>query len=244
MARYLVFGASGGIGQAVVQRLNQPHNQLALVARSTAKLNALHVGTNAHLFSADATQPEEVNKVVQEAITQMGGLDGVVNCIGSLLLKPAHLTTPEDWYLTLRQNLDTSFFILKTATRIMLRQGGSVVLVSSAVSQYGLQNHEAIAAAKSGINGLVRAAAATYAKRGVRVNAVAPGLVRTPMTQHLTATETAEKSSAVLHALGRIGEPDDVAKAIVFLLDNDQSGWITGQVLGVDGGLSVVRSTF
>lgn len=242
MAHYLVFGASGGIGQSVIRLLHQQGHQLVGVGRVQEKLHPLLHERNVVGLVADATKPEEVAHVVQQAEAQMGGLDGVVNCIGSLLLKPAHLTTPEDWYLTLRQNLDTSFFILKTAARTMLRQGGAIVLVSSSVSQHGLQNHEAIAAAKAGINGLVRSAAATYAKRGVRVNAVAPGLVRTPMTQHLTATEAAEKSSAALHALGRIGEPDDVAKAIVFLLDHNQSSWITGQVLAVDGGLSSVRS--
>jgi 3-oxoacyl-[acyl-carrier protein] reductase len=89
------------------------------------------------------------------------------------------------------------------------------------------------------VQGLVLSAAASYARRGIRVNAVAPGLVRTPLSAALTANEASLKASAALHALGRIGEPDDVAAAIEWLLDQT---WVTGQVVGIDGGLATVRS--
>ena len=118
--------------------------------------------------------------------------------------------------------------------------GGSVVLVSSAAARVGLANHEAIAAAKAGIIGLTLSAAATYARQGIRFNAVAPGLVRTPLTKGLVASELAEKASIGMHPLGRLGEPEEVAGAILWLLDPAQS-WITGQVLGVDGGLANVK---
>jgi 3-oxoacyl-[acyl-carrier protein] reductase len=114
-----------------------------------------------------------------------------------------------------------------------------VVLVSSAAARLGLANHEAIAAAKAGVHGLVLSAAASYAGRGIRVNAVAPGLVRTPLTAGLTENDASLKAATALHALGRIGEPDDVASAIEWLLEQT---WVTGQVLGVDGGLATVRS--
>jgi NAD(P)-dependent dehydrogenase (short-subunit alcohol dehydrogenase family) len=114
------------------------------------------------------------------------------------------------------------------------------VLLGTAASLIGLSNHEAIAAAKAGITGLALSAAATYASRNIRVNVVAPGLTRTPLTARLTQNEASAKASMAMHPLGRLGEPDDVARAIEFFLDPCNS-WITGQVLAVDGGLSTLK---
>jgi NAD(P)-dependent dehydrogenase (short-subunit alcohol dehydrogenase family) len=113
--------------------------------------------------------------------------------------------------------------------------------MSSVAARLGLANHEAIAAAKGGVAGLTRAAAASYAPRRIRVNAVAPGLVRTPMSERLTSTEAAEEASAKMHPLGRIGEPSDLVDILHFLLEPSRSGWITCQVLSVDGGFATVR---
>jgi NAD(P)-dependent dehydrogenase (short-subunit alcohol dehydrogenase family) len=158
-----------------------------------------------------------------------------------LLLKPAHLTTTAEWQATLAANLTSGFGCVRAAGRLLRANGGSVVLVSSAAARVGIANHEAIAAAKAGVIGLVLSAAATYAKQRIRFNAVAPGLVRTPLTKGLVSSEPAEKASIGMHPLGRLGEPGDVARAIVFLLDPAQD-WITGQVLGVDGGLADLKS--
>jgi 3-oxoacyl-[acyl-carrier protein] reductase len=122
-----------------------------------------------------------------------------------------------------------------------MNTGGSIVLVSSVAARVGLANHEAIAATKAGLIGLALAAAASYAERGIRINCVAPGMVRTPLTARLTANEATLQTSAAMHPLGRIGEASDVAAAIAWLLDPQQS-WITGQVFGIDGGLATVRT--
>lgn len=121
----------------------------------------------------------------------------------------------------------------------MRQNGGSIVLISSAAARIGLANHEAIAASKAGIIGLTVSAAATYAGRGIRVNAVTPGLVKSEMTRKLWDTESAAAASKQMHALGRLGEPDDIAKAAAWLLDSENN-WITGQTISVDGGLSAV----
>ena len=105
----------------------------------------------------------------------------------------------------------------------------------------GLVNHEAIAAAKAGVEGLALAAAASYARYQVRVNCVAPGLTRTGLTAALTQNETVAKASAAMHPLGRIGEPTEVASAICWLLSRQQN-WVTGQVIGIDGGLGRVQA--
>ncbi len=237
---YAVLGATGGIGTALCRRLAARGARLFLGGRDEAKLSALAAATNTASQSLDATESHQIDAFIAQAVATYGQLDGVVNCVGSLLLKPAHITTNDEWDFTLRQNLNSAFYLLRAATKAMQARGGSIVLLSSAAARTGLANHEAIAAAKAGVIGLTLSAAASYAARGIRVNCVAPGLVATPLTARITGNETAVKASAGMHALGRIGTPEDVASAIDWLLDSANS-WVTGQVIGVDGGLATVR---
>lgn len=181
-----------------------------------------------------------MDALTERAAAALGGaLNGMAFCVGSILLKSAIATTDTEWQQTLTLNLTAAFYATRAALRTMSPRGGSIVLVSSAAARIGLANHEAIAAAKAGVDGLVRAAAASNARRHIRVNAIAPGLVETPLSASLTSRESALNYSRSLHALGRIGRPGEVAAAIAWLLDPAQS-WITGQVLGVDGGLATV----
>jgi NAD(P)-dependent dehydrogenase (short-subunit alcohol dehydrogenase family) len=236
----LVLGAAGGIGSALARRLAAGGTRLVLAGRDAARLEALAAETGGTPVVLDATKPPEVEAAAAKAVEIHGRLDGLANCVGSILLKPAHLTSEEEWDAVVSTNLKSAYAAVRAAARTMTA-GGSVVLVSSAAARLGLANHEAIAAAKAGVIGLTLSAAATYAPKGIRVNAVAPGLVRTPMTARITGNEAALKASTALHALGRIGEPEDVASAIAWLLDPAQS-WVTGQVIGVDGGLATLRS--
>ena len=237
----LLTGATGGIGSAVARRLAARGARLVLVARDAERLGALAAETGGLALSADATDPDAVRAAVERAVSDFGRLDGAANLVGSILLKPGHLTSPDEFEETLQLNLYSAFNVLRAAAKAMYGSGGSVVLMSSAAAAVGLANHEAIAAAKAGIEGLARSAAATYASRGIRVNAVAPGLVRTPLAARLLASEAAEQASAAMHALGRVGEPEDVAEAVEWLLDADRSAWVTGQTIRVDGGLADVR---
>jgi 3-oxoacyl-[acyl-carrier protein] reductase len=238
----LIFGASGGIGSALARQLAGLGCQLTLVARDQGRLDTLAGELKAEAFSLDATDSAAVERCVAEVSEKQGRVDGVVNCAGSLLLKPAHLTTDVEWAAVLGANLTSSFHVLRSCTaRMMKTGGGSIVLLSSAVAQRGMINHEAIAAAKAGVVGLALSAAATYARYNIRVNCVAPGLTRTPLTQALMKNAVSFKAATALHPLGRIGEPDEVASAIRWFLSPDQS-WVTGQVLPVDGGLSSVQA--
>ena len=234
---YLIFGATGGIGATLCRQLQVAGHRVFASGRDPHKLAMLSSELGTPPLLADATVPAEV----ADAFAQAGAVDGVANCVGSLLLKPAHITTDEEWAAVLRTNLDSAFYVLRAGAKAMMSTGGSIVLVSSAAGRLGLQNHEAIAAAKAGIIGLTLSAAATYAPRNIRVNCVAPGLTATPLTTRITANETAAKASMAMHPLGRLGTPEDVAAMMAFLL-LPAAAWITGQTFGVDGGLGTVRS--
>ena len=238
--RALVIGAAGGIGSALVRRLVASGGKVFLAGRDASRLESLATELGMPWGTVEATDPDAIDALADLAASELGGLDGLANCAGSILLKPAHLTSTADWQATIATNLTSAFGCVRAAGRLMKGEGGSVVLVSSAAARVGLANHEAIAAAKAGIIGLVLSAAATYAKQKVRFNAVAPGLVRTPLSKGLLSSELAEKASVGMHPIGRLGEPDEVAAAIQWFLDPAQ-GWITGQVLGIDGGLADVR---
>jgi NAD(P)-dependent dehydrogenase (short-subunit alcohol dehydrogenase family) len=236
---YVVLGGGGSIGVALVRRLCQKGARVVVGARNPELAKQQLADCECQFAEVEASNSSSIDACVQFATQQFGGIDGVVNCIGSVLLKPAHLTTDDEWHQTITTNLTSSFSLVRAAVKVMRQGGGSIVLVSSAAAEIGLANHEAIAAAKAGIIGLMLSAAATYASRGIRVNAVAPGLVKSTMTRKLWETSDAAAMSSQMHALGRIGEPDDVASALEWLL-NPANSWITGQTIGVDGGLSSV----
>jgi NAD(P)-dependent dehydrogenase (short-subunit alcohol dehydrogenase family) len=227
MANYLVIAASSSIGQSVVNSLMSQGDTVFTTARDNSRIEP-----NALL---DATDFDAVSEVFKQA----GSIDGVVNCAGSLLLKSAHTTSQEQYQAAIDSSLTTSFATVRAAGMHM-KGGGSVVLISSAAALVGLANHEAIAAAKAGVIGLAQSAASTYANLDLRFNVVAPGMTDTHLTQQIIANDLAFKASKAMHALDRIGSPEDIARAIIFLLD-PKNNWITGQVLAVDGGLSRVR---
>ncbi len=239
---FLVVGAAGGIGTALCQLLAAGGAKLVLAGRDEARLTALAEVVGGDIEVLDARDISAVGRVVDDVLTRHGRIDGAVNLAGSILLKPAHATSAEEWNDVLDTNLRTAFAIVRAAAPAMGRTGGgSIVLMSSAAARVGLANHEAIAAAKAGVTGLALAAAATYAARNVRINVVAPGLVRTPLSSRIVSNEASLKVSEAMHPLGRIGEASDVASMIAYLLDPAHR-WVTGQVFGVDGGLGTLRS--
>lgn len=246
---FLVFGATGGIGAELCSRLAAlPDAHVIFAGRNEDKLRALQerIGSQSSFQTVDVYDAASVDALTREVVSGHGRLDGVANCVGSVLLKSAHTTSNAEFESVLKVNLHSSFNILKASVKAMMknpqsRPGGSIAFCSSAVAKHGIPNHEAIAAAKGGLAALALSAAATYAPKNIRVNCVAPGLTRTPMTARITGNESALKASVAMHALGRVGEPSDIASALAFLLHPDNS-FITGQVLGVDGGLGSLRA--
>ncbi|HMP96542.1 MAG TPA: SDR family oxidoreductase [Kiritimatiellia bacterium] len=237
----LVTGASGGIGAASARALHRHGTRVILSGRSEQALAALAEELETTYFVSDVTVPTEVEQLIASSQSVHGRLDGIVHAVGSMLLKPAHITSPEEFITTINVNLVSAFLVLKYGVKPMMSTGGSMVFFSTVATGIGLANHEAIAAAKAGIEGMVRSAAASYASKGIRVNAVAPGLTRTPLAEKITSNEASLKASIALHPLGRIGEASDIASAVAWLM-NPANTWITGQIIRVDGGLSTVRA--
>ena len=238
---YLVLGATGSVGSALCRRLTCEGQRVVAAGRNPEKLAALAEDLDCLTVHVDAHDAPTIDHAFDVAVDTFGHIDGVANCIGTLLLKPAHRVSDREWQDTIVTNLTSAFAVVRAAAERMRNNGGALVLMSSAAARIGLAHHEAIAAAKAGIIGLTLAAAASYASRGIRINAIAPGLVRSQMTKKLWETETAAETSAAMHPLGRLGEPVEIADTIAWLL-GPQASWITGQVIGADGGLATIMS--
>ena len=237
----LILGAAGSTGAATARMLAASGHRVHLAGRDLAALETLSSDIGAAgVHELDARDVAAVKTVVDAVAAAEGRLDAVANLVGSILLKPAHLTSAEEWDDTIATNLTSAFAVVRAAAPHMRKDGGSIVLASSAAAQTGIANHEAIAAAKGGIIALVRSAAATYGANGVRVNAVAPGLTRARMTARLVENEAQAEASRRMHVLGRLGEPEDVASLVAWLMD-PATTWVTGQTIGVDGGLGQVH---
>lgn len=235
----VIIGATGTIGSCLARRLIRHGRKVLLVGRDEQRLIALAEELNSPYCLADCSASDSM----LQNITQAGqGLefDSLVNCIGSILLKPAHLTSDAEFREVVETNLFTAFATVRCAAKLLRPSGGSVVLMSSAAAALGIANHEAIASAKAGIEGLARSAAASYANANIRFNVVSPGLVKTNLTRRIWETPAVAQASAELHALGRLGEPEQIASMVQWLID-PENHWISGQVLGVDGGLSSLQ---
>lgn len=237
----LITGANGGIGSALARKLHAAGTNLVLAGRNESRLTSLASELGVKALICDFTNPDQVENCVNGALFELGTIEAAAHCIGSILLKPAHLTSIEEWRHTIDTNLNSAFYLLNQLGRPMSKSGGSIAFVSSVAAEKGLSNHEAIAAAKAGVAGLTRSAAATYAKNNLRVNCVAPGLTDTPLAAPITGNESARKFSEAMHPLGRLGTAEEIASALFFLLSPDNT-WVTGQSLSVDGGLSSLQT--
>jgi NAD(P)-dependent dehydrogenase (short-subunit alcohol dehydrogenase family) len=238
----VIGGVTGGIGSDVARRLAAAGWQVAGFARDAGKMDTLAAELpGIFTQTAEATDAAAVETAVKAVVERFGRIDAYVHAIGSILIKPAHLTRLEEWQRVIELNLGSAFYALKAVVGPMQAQGsGSIVFVSSVAAQAGVPGHEAIAAAKGGINGLVLAAAASYAPKSIRVNAVAPGLVDTPLAAGLLGSEQARQFSEKMHPLGKIGRAANVGSLIAWLV-SPEADWVTGQIWSVDGGMAHVR---
>ena len=237
----VIGGISGGIGSALAEQLLQSGHRVVGFARNTTTLEALCARLpGVETYTCEATDPSEVSACFERIIADHGNIDGYAHAIGSIFIKPAHLTSNEDWAGTLATNLSSAFYALRAATKHMSKQNrGTCLFFSTAAAQAGIANHEAIAAAKGGIDAMVRSAAATYAPRGLRINAIAPSLTDTPLASPMTSHPQALEISKKMHPLGDIARPQDIASLAEWLL-SEHARFVTGQIITVDGGLSTI----
>jgi NAD(P)-dependent dehydrogenase (short-subunit alcohol dehydrogenase family) len=235
----VIVGATGGIGAATARWLAARGARLALVARREEPLAALAAELGAHALPGDAQEAATAQRAVEAVLAAHGRIDFVVHAVGSIVLKPLARLTEDDMLNAFRLNTVSAFHTMKAAVGPMSQaKAGAVVVCSSVAASTGLPNHEAIAAAKAALEGLIRAAAMTYAGSGVRFNAIAPGLTRTPLAAGITGNARALEASLGVHPLGRLCEPEEAAEAIGYLLGAPN---VTGSVLPLDGGMAAGR---
>ena len=238
---FLIIGGSSDIAMVLAGRLLDDGHAVTLLARDADRVVPL-VDRGAHLVEGDALD----EAVVQAAIATAGsaseeGLAGVAHLVGSIALRPPHAMKVTDFQDVIQTNLTSAFVTLKYGGKAMLKAGtGRLVFTSSVAGSYGLTNHEAIAAAKGGLEAMVRSAASTYAQRGLRVNAVAPGLTETRLGETVLRSQAIREASVGMIPLKRINEPDEVAQAMHWLLTGAPDNF-TGQVLHLDGGMANIR---
>jgi 3-oxoacyl-[acyl-carrier protein] reductase len=239
MDRIAIIGATGSIGGTLARRLVRHGRNVFLIGRNGEKLKSLATELSQPFAIVDVSNSQSLEDALLHATRTNDDLGGIVNCVGSVLLKPAHATTDDEFHQVIETNLFTAFATVRAGAKVLRDRGGAIVLFASAAAEIGIQNHEAIAAAKAGVIGLARSAAATYAHHNIRVNVVSPGLIRTQMTRRIWENPAAAAASTAMHALGRLGEPEQVASLVAWLVD-PENHWITGQVIGIDGGLGHV----
>lgn len=242
----VIIGGTSGIGRCLSANLINNHN-VFIGARTESDIDAVvkEISAKNHgnlLYGnhVDASDFISVSNFLDSASKKLESIDAIINCAGSLLLKPPHMITQNEVENVFKTNAFSCLALLKFGFPYMKNSGGSFIFFSSAASKVGLKNHEVISGAKGAVSSIALSAASTYAHYNIRVNVVAPGLVETPLSEKITNNKMSLDYSKKMHGLNRIGKPENFIPIIDSLLDR-RSDWITGQTIFVDGGLSNVK---
>ena len=232
--KYLIFGATGSIGSSLAEQLTDSGHEVHLIARNEDELKPLSEKLGCTYSVADVLEENFIERV--KADTSGFDVKGVAYCVGSIDLKPLKRVTESDLHNCMKLNLYSAIEVIKGFQEELKKNHGSIVLFSSVAAQKGFTNHTIIASAKAAIEGLTVTLAAEFAPN-IRVNCIAPSLTSSKISQSMLKSPVVAEALAKAHPLKRLGEGKDSASLAKFLL-GDESSWVTGQIIGVDGGRS------
>lgn len=239
MKRVLISGGSRGIGRTLVEVFVEQGDRVAFIYHTRhSEAEGLAKATGAHAICADVGRPEDVRRAVAEAEASLGGAAEVlVNNAGISLIAQMQDITDDQWRTLLDTNLSGAFYLSRAVLPGMLTaHAGRIIHIGSMWGKTGASCEVAYSATKAGLRGLTMAMAKELGPSGITVNCVEPGVIATEMNASLDADTV--RTLAEETPMGRIGTPRDVAAAVLYLA-SDGAGFVTGQILGVDGGLAV-----
>ncbi|MEO0617685.1 MAG: 3-oxoacyl-[acyl-carrier-protein] reductase [Pseudomonadota bacterium] len=236
----LVTGATGGIGETIARTLHAKGVALAISGTREEKLRTLadELGGMVHVLPCDLGDRDAVKALIKDAESALGKLDILVNNAGVTKDNLLMLLKDDDWDRIISINLTSTFAACRAALRNMMKnRHGRIINISSISGQIGNPGQANYAASKAGMIGMTKSLAREVATRGVTANCIAPGFIKTPMTDVLTEDQTAQLAQHI--PSGTFGTPDDIAAAVVYLA-SDEAQYITGQTLNINGGLLMV----
>ncbi|MDB2515551.1 SDR family oxidoreductase [Candidatus Pelagibacter bacterium] len=230
--KYLIFGATGSVGSSLAEQLKNLGNDIHLVARNESEVKTIAEKLGCSYTVVDVLEDGFIEKVKSD----INDIKGVAYCVGSIDLKPLRMVTEADMNKCMKLNLYSAIEVIKGFQESLKKNKGSVVLFSTVAAQRGFTNHAIIASAKAAVEGLTVTLAAEFAPN-IRVNCIAPSLSKSKIAEPMLKNPTIAEGIAKAHPLKRLGEGKDSAALAKFLI-TDESSWITGQVIAVDGGRS------
>ena len=230
--KYLIFGATGSVGSSLAEQLKNSGNDIHLVARNENEVKIIAEKLGCSYTVADVLEDGFIEKVKSD----ISEIKGIAYCVGSIDLKPLRMVTEADMNKCMKLNLYSAIEAIKGYQESLKKNKGSVVLFSTVAAQRGFTNHTIIASAKAAVEGLTVTLAAEFAPN-IRVNCIAPSLSKSKIAEPMLRNPTIAEGIAKAHPLKRLGEGKDSAALAKFLI-TEESSWITGQIIAVDGGRS------
>jgi NAD(P)-dependent dehydrogenase (short-subunit alcohol dehydrogenase family) len=238
----LVTGGASGLGFAIAKAFALNHSTVVIVGRDEAKLKAAKkaLGRKVHSIPFDVNDLDGLPSLVKQIESRVGGLDVLINNAGINLKKDAFHVTNEEYQKIIQTNQTAVFALSREAAKVMLGRGsGNIIMISSMASRYGIPKVIGYTASKAAVEGMTRALAVELSPRGIRVNCIAPGFIKTDMSAKALDDDPERKRKVLARTpMGTLGDPSDIANAALFLASS-QSKFVTGIILPVDGGNSI-----